>query len=428
MIMRILYDIFFIIFGIFYLPYLVVKGKLHKGFAEKFGFLPKHASDLDKPVWIHAVSVGEALVAVKLAEAIKKREANVSVIVSTTTRTGNDIVRKHLSSMPGIANLVFYYPLDISWIVERTIKTIDPALYVMIETEMWPNLLRTLKKRNVPVVLVNGRISDGSFANYKRFKFVISTIVKNIGYFCMQSEQDALRIEELGASVDKISVTGNMKFSERLPGRGNKVFKMAALGVDEKNKIIIAGSTHFPEEKTLISVFKKLKGLRQDLNLILAPRHIERTGEIEKLLGREGLSYTRLSSILKGQGLRAKGHDVLLVNTIGHLSDLYGVADIVFIGGSLVHKGGQNPIEAAKWGRTVIFGPDMSNFKEISRIFLDNKAAIQVKDAKDLNSVLKDLLSNREKNLNMSRNAMEVISNNADAIDRTMDVVMEYVR
>ena len=438
--MRIFYDIFFIIFSFLYIPYLLIKGKWHKGFFQKFGFLPKSLVDINKPVWIHAVSVGEAMVAVKLAEAIKNKYQNAPIVISTTTRTGNDVVKKHLNEKKGIVEYVFYYPFDLSMIISRIVKRIDPRLYIMVETELWPNLLRELKSREIPIVLVNGRISDDSFLNYKRVRPIISSILGYITCFCMQSDQDAERITRLGADKNRIFVMGNMKFSGQLPELKDVLFDKATLRFSENNMIIVAGSTHSPEEKELIEIFNALKKTYKELKLVLAPRHIERSDEIKRRIKAAGLNCAMFSRIIEGESsvleasfkrqanMGTESFDVLIVDTIGHLSDLYNIADVVFIGGSIVKKGGQNPIEAAKWGKTVIFGPYMSNFKEISRIFLDAKAAMQVEDVQHLKDVLAALLNNPELNKEISMNARKVISDNTGAVVKIVKEIEKYMR
>ena len=207
--MRILYNIAFILFGIIYFPYLVVKGKTHKNFMQKFAFLPKKITDLKKPVWIHGVSVGEAVLAVKLARAVKKKFPEKRIIASTTTETGMDIISRQGE---GIIDGVFYYPLDISVIVRRAVRLIDPQAYIMIETEIWPNLLGALSAAGARAILINGRISDRSFGKYELVKRFLKGVLVKVGAFCMQSEIDARRIMALGAPKDKVRVTGTMKF------------------------------------------------------------------------------------------------------------------------------------------------------------------------------------------------------------------------
>ena len=244
--MRLLYDVFFILFSIFYVPCLFLKGKLHRDFTQKFGVLPEEVKALEKPVWIHAVSVGEALVAVNLASGLKKDFPHIPVVVSTTTKTGNEMVRKNNS---GEIDACFYYPADIRPVVSRGVREIGPRLYVMVETELWPNLLEEMRSRGIPVILANGRISDNSFRNYRRIAPVTRNILGCIDRFCMQSGKDAEKIKELGASPGSVSVMGNMKFDETLSREApDEDFSMEQLGFSPVDRVIIAGSTHPPEE------------------------------------------------------------------------------------------------------------------------------------------------------------------------------------
>ncbi|MFH1552779.1 MAG: 3-deoxy-D-manno-octulosonic acid transferase [Candidatus Omnitrophota bacterium] len=421
--MRLLYDLFFLIFSLLYIPYLLVKGKVHRDFLQKFSFLPKDVTDLKRPVWIHAVSVGEAALAAKLSAGIKKRFPDVAVMVSTTTQTGNDMIRK---SAEGALDAIFYYPLDIRYVVSRVVRLLNPRLYVMIETELWPNLLEELNSREIPVILANGRISDNSFANYKRIRFIMRRILGCIDCFCMQSGKDAERIGELGAPLGSIFVTGNMKFDERTPLADAGGIGKEDLGFSPDDEVIVAGSTHFPEEGGIIDIYKRLRAKKDNLKLVLAPRHVERTDAIRIYIEKSDLKYLRFSDVLKGAP--DEKCDILLVDTIGHLKDLYSVATVVFVGGSLAKKGGQNPIEAARWEKTIVFGPHMFNFREVSDIFLESKAAAHVKDFHELEKVLGELLEDPEARKGMAENARKVIEANSGTIDKTVDKIAEYLK
>jgi len=418
--MRVLYDIVFLTFGVLCVPYLLIKRKAHRDFPQRLGFLPDSVVNIKRPVWIHAVSVGEAVLAVKLADKIKRDLPHIPVIVSTTTQTGNRVVR---SKGKGIVDAVFYSPLDLRAVTARVVRLIDPALYIMVETELWPNLLEELHTRGVPVALINGRISDGSFRNYRKIRFVMRRILDNIDIFCVQSGKDAERIKELGASDDRVHVTGNMKFDE-IPGAAlSSSYSKRDLGFGENDKVIVAGSTHFSEEQDLIEVYKGLKRRYGDIRLILAPRHVERADAIEVYITKGGMSYYRFSALLSGTGGITPGGDVVLVDTIGHLKDIYGTATLVFVGGSLVRKGGQNPIEGARLGKAVVFGPHMYNFREIAETFVEGEAAIMVKNKDQLASVFSELLEDDGKRERLASNAGKIVKENSGAIDRTMEKI-----
>ncbi|MGB2661103.1 MAG: 3-deoxy-D-manno-octulosonic acid transferase [Candidatus Omnitrophota bacterium] len=422
--MKFLYDLVFLAFSILYLPYLVVKGKLHRDFLQRFSFLPEEVVRVRKPVWIHAVSVGEAALAGKLALSIKKHFPEIPVVVSTTTKTGNEMIRRFLKSS---VDAVFYFPLDMSFIVSRDVKRVDPRLYVMVETELWPNLLEELHSKGVPVVLANGRLSDTSFRNYRKISFIMKRILRAIDSFCMQTEKDAERIKLLGAPPEKVHVTGNIKFDETVGLPGSAAFSRKDFGFGEDDKVLVAGSTHFPEEETIIGIYEELRSKWNDLKLVLAPRHVERVGDLKSRVEKSGIKYSRFSDILSGKATSLSGRDIVLVDTIGHLKDIYSIATLIFVGGSLAKKGGQNPIEGARWGKGVIFGPHMFNFREVANIFIEGGGAVSVKDSGQLKNVLKDLLEDTGKRENMSLNAKRIIESNSGAISKTLEKVEEYL-
>ncbi len=418
--MRFLYDLFFLAFGLLYVPYLLIKGKLHRDFPQRMGFLPDSVKNIRRPVWIHAVSVGEAVLAARLAAGIKKSSPHLKVIVSTTTQTGNSVIR---TRGRGMVDAVFYSPLDLRAVVSRIVGLIDPALYVMVETELWPNLLLELHSKGVPVVLANGRISDVSFRNYKKISLIMRHILDKVDLYCMQSERDAERIRALGAPGDRVRVAGNLKFDEVSASSGPRDYSKKDFGFNESDKVIVAGSTHFPEEQDLIDIYKGLKREHGSLKLILAPRHIERADAIGIYIEKSGMKYCRFSSVLPGTKHIPAGNEVALIDTVGHLKDIYRVADLIFVGGSLVRKGGQNPIEGALSGKAVVFGPHMFNFREITEIFLEGEAAVRVKDRGELAAVFSDLLENDEKRERLAFNAGRIIKENSGATERTLRVI-----
>ncbi|MBD3425764.1 MAG: hypothetical protein GF409_00875 [Candidatus Omnitrophica bacterium] len=423
--MKVLYDIFFIFFALFYLPVLLFKGRLHGEFLQKFGLLPEGLARLDRPVWIHAVSVGEAVIASKLARRIKARWPQVPVIVSTTTQTGNNMIRK---AGKGCVDGVFYYPLDLSFVVSRVVKALSPRLYVMVETELWPNLLKRLHSEGVPVALINGRISDSSYGNYRKIKFVTKRVLPCVDTFCVQTQRDAERLSDMGAERKRIHVTGNMKFDDEERLGQTRIISKEYLGFGPESEIIVAGSTHFPEEQKVIDIFRDLNGRDRSIKLILAPRHVERIDAIRIYTEKRGLAYRKLSDLLEPDaGAHTEGYDVLLVDLIGYLKDLYSLASVVFVGGSFAKHGGQNPIEPARWGKAVIYGPHMFNFREVSEIFLANQAAVQVEDEKELGQVLDRLLRSAEESSKLGRNALGVIKKNTGAVDRALEKIKKHI-
>ena len=417
--MRFFYDISFFLFAVFYVPVMAFKGKFHAGFSQKFGRVPPEVTKLEKPVWIHAVSVGEAVLAARLCEAIKNVLPNVPVVVSTTTRTGNEMVKKSSKKVDGI----FYYPIDLRGVVKKALDAIDPSVYVIVETELWPNMLEETFNRGIPVVLANGRISDKSFAGYKRLGFIIKKMLRCFSFVCVQTLRDAEKIKTLGCDSSKVRVTGNMKYDTTFSeARGVDVEKVSDVFLSGK-RAVVAGSTHCPEETGIIDEFVKLSKNITDVKLIIAPRHIERKDAIRIYVERAGLKCCFFSEVAGEVDQSMSRADVMIVDTIGHLKDLYSLATVVFIGGSLAQRGGQNPIEAAKWGKAVIFGPNMNNFREVARDFIENGAAIRVEDVSRLGEAMVEVLNNEVRRTDMEKGAHEVIEKNSGAVSRTVEVI-----
>lgn len=446
-----LYDIGFFIFSIFYLPVLIFKGKLHKDFAERFGIYSESKSQAlwaaRDSIWIQAVSVGEVTLCKSLVPELKKAFPLRPIVFSTITRTGNDLAKKLFHNDAAI----IYFPLDFSFITRKVIKLIRPKLYIMIETEIWPNVLKELSGEGVPSILINGRISDRSFWKYKLARPFLQKTLERIDLFCMQSDTDAERIKVLGSPAVKVMVTGNMKFDAEA-GSAVKPIEVikSSLGLSgQDEEFFVAGSTHGGEEEAVVSAYKELLRDFPRLKLLIAPRHVERSGEVENVVRRLGLESVRVSSVNGSPG-RSRliknrerdrqvtpacrqqepgqaGHrpSVYILDTIGHLNDAYALATLVFIGGSLVPHGGQNPLEPAAFEKPVVFGPYMFNFKAIVTALLKNKGALQVADAKELLDKAALLLKDKEAAALLGKNAKKTILENRGATARNLDIIKE---
>ncbi|MCX5680321.1 MAG: 3-deoxy-D-manno-octulosonic acid transferase [Candidatus Omnitrophica bacterium] len=415
-----LYDTAFLIFSLFYLPTLIFKGKMHADFGERFGHYAqdkrKALASLKGAIWIQAVSVGEVAACRGLVDRLKIVFPDRKVLLSTITKTGNDLARK----LFGNDAVIIYFPLDLSWIVKKAVSLVNPSLYIMIETEIWPNMIREVSLRGIPSAIVNGRISDRSFGKYKLAKPFLSKTMKRIGVFCMQSLQDAERIIGLGAPKERVRVTGNMKFDADVSvDIGRSEYIKRSMGMADSDTLLVAGSTHKGEEVIVLQVFKKLSAEFPRLKLLIAPRHIERTGEVEEAIKSFGLTSVRFSSICGTQDLK-RAPQIFILDSIGKLRDIYSISTIVFMGGSLVPHGGQNPIEPAALGKPVIFGPYMFNFREITAAFLDNGAAILVKESEELFDSIKMLLTAPERLSEMTRCAGLAITEKRGATQRNM--------
>lgn len=438
--MRIIYNLAFIIFGIFYLPYFLITGRYKYGISDRFGFLPEDIKAIcrnkRKIIWVHAVSVGEAKVAGILAPLLRKVFPSHTLLFSTVTHTGNKIARLTAAENEG----VFYLPLDISFITNRVVKLVNPEIFISTETELWPNLVHSLYASGARLILTNGRISNRSYPRYKKCKFFISRLLEKFSLILMQSSQDASRVIALGAPSAKVFVTGNLKFDIPLADSDAKRGELRKkLNLSENEILIVAGSTHGGEEDILVDCFSNLKKDYPGLRLLIAPRHIERVSEIEKLLTKAGFEAVKVSFIgiehpapqgcgagrAAGREQRAGGGEmVFILDTMGELKSIYSASDIVFVGKSLVKKGGQNPIEPASLGKPIIFGKYTSNFHDVVKIFLENDAAVEVEDKEELYSAIRFLLDNPEERKKLGANAREAISKNSGSSRRTIDLIL----
>ena len=409
--MFILYDLIFLVFTLVCLPVYLFKGKFHRGFLARLGVLPGNLS-LDRPIWVHAVSVGEAKSIGGLLEELRKIYPAKKFVISTVTPTGNKIAL----SLRKPGDLVTYLPLDFSFIVSRVINRINPELFIIAETEIWPNLIAYLYKKGVPVVTVNARISDASFRGYSSVKLLIRPILNKISLFCSQSEFDADRLMKLGVATAKIKVTGNMKFDQLLsPVQAAGYREKLGLGLDDR--LFIAGSTHQGEEEIILGVYKKLLNNFPNLKLLIAPRHPQRVAGLLKTVSGFGFKGLEISK-LEPQRLSEARNPVFILDTVGELANFYTAADVVFIGGSLIKKGGHNILEPASLGKPVIFGPHMFNFRDIAEMFLKNNAALMVKDEGDLLSAVTRLLKDNSLALQLRDNAASIIAKNKGATVR----------
>ncbi|PIQ89067.1 MAG: hypothetical protein COV72_05345 [Candidatus Omnitrophica bacterium CG11_big_fil_rev_8_21_14_0_20_42_13] len=414
--MPILYDIVFIFFSIFYLPVMLLKGKMHKGILKRF-YLKRDIDFGACPIWVHAVSVGEVKIAALIIRALRKKTGR-KIILSTITLSGNNLARKIL----GTEAEVIYAPVDISFIVNRFIKIIKPFLFIIIETELWPNMISALKKNNVPVVLLNGRISPPSFYGYNKVKFITRGILSKMSLFCMQTGQDSDKIIALGANPANVKVTGNMKFDAG--DYAHLEASRAVLNLHNNERLWIAASTHDNEEEIVLRVYKRLSVRFPDLRLFIAPRHIERVEAIEKIIESCGLEASRFSA----DNFKEMPRSVIILDTIGQLSSIYKFAYVVFVGGSLVKKGGQNIIEPAYFQKPIVFGRYMFNFTHIASLYLKNNAAIEVADEGGLEEALCKILYDADYAKNIGIRAKRLISENQGATERNLNLISQLMR
>ena len=423
-----LYDIILLLGMVVLIPwYLVrgcIRGKMRQGLRERLGFISfseREKIEGRRVIWIHAVSVGETRAAIPLIRGLRRTYPDAALVLSNVTETGREIAE----SIPEI-DLRIYFPVDFSLTVARALDTIKPALVLIVETELWPQFVRKCKQRAIPVMLVNGRISDRSFPRYKRVGALVRPVLRQMSSFCMQSRQDASRIEILGAEPEHIHVSGNVKFDQgEMSCFSTDVNELRSrYALHAQARIWVAGSTHQGEDEIIIRIYHKLLQSFPDLILILVPRHPHRCRLIGELLTQEGLEW-RLRSAAIGSPLQPAG--VLLVDTLGEMLDLYALAEVVFVGGSLVPVGGHNILEASMVKKPVLFGPHMQNFKEIAQYIIRAQGFGEVANETQLEQLLAHLLQNPDAAHTAGLNGSAILQQHAGATAQTLAVARELL-
>lgn len=434
MIMFIIYDLIFLVVALVYLPVYLFKQKFHRGFFLRLGQLPKNLG-LDRPIWIHAVSVGEVMAISGLVEELRKTYPPKTLVISTVTATGNKIAR----NISKEDDFVFYLPLDLSFIVKNVINKINPSIFIITETELWPNLITYLHRKNIPLIVVNGRISDNSFKGYRCIRFLIRPILNKINLFCVQTQTDMHRLTSLGVQEFKIRLTGNMKFDtiDYTDFKSDYTDYKIKLGLGLKGKLFVAASTHPGEEKVILMVYKRLLSEFPHLRLLIAPRHPERTPAVEKLVSKcdfQPIRISEFSRIPQGPAKAGGGWmgwspasptPIFILDTVGRLLSFYAIADIVFVGGSLVKIGGHNILEPASLGKPIMFGPYMFNFRDIADLFLENQAGILVHNKEELEINIRGLLNNPDKITQLAQCARKLVLQNQGATRRNIEFIKE---
>jgi 3-deoxy-D-manno-octulosonic-acid transferase len=429
--MRGIYNILFAVFFVLSSPYyfwrMYRRGNWMRGFAQRLGRYDsklKQALTNRQTIWMHAVSVGEVNICTHLIKALEPRIPNVKIVVSTTTTTGMEQLKRRL---PNHISLI-YYPIDYRKFVTRALTTIRPAAVVLVEAEIWPNFLWRARDMAIPVFLVNARLSDRSYPRYKRYGFIFRRLFASFSGVGAQNEADAERLRGLGCRPDRVRVVGSLKFdaakleqTRLLDVQG--LFRQ--LGVPAGAPVLLAGSTHSGEEAIMAEVWLRLRARFPDLFLVLVPRHFERSREVGKELSTRGVRFVYRNEITAATQHAAGEVQCLLVNTTGELKHFYEHATVIFVGKSLTAVGGQNPIEPGAQAKAMVFGPNMQNFAEIARSFLERDGAVQVKDAAELDNAIGDLLANPARREALGQNALGVVRENLGAIDRTADMIVE---
>jgi 3-deoxy-D-manno-octulosonic-acid transferase len=401
-------------------PWLVYKsvttGKHRRGLWRKFRGDAYLRRDDAPCAWFHGVSVGEVHLLQQVVRGFHQRRPSWACVISTSTDTGFDEARKRFPDLP-----VFYWPLDFSWAVRRALRRVNPSLILLGEGELWPNFLSAAKKRGVPVVLVNGRLSPRSLSNYRRLSMVGRRILSPIDLILAQNEDYAAAYRALGAEPTRVRVTGSVKYDGVQSDRRNPATQKLArlLKVHQDDLVWIAGSTQEPEEEYVLSIFRKLRQQYSKLRLFLVPRQKERFDEVAALLHRQDEPFVR-RSLLTAAAINHR--TVVLVDTIGELGALWGLADVAYVGGSLDgRRGGQNMIEPAAYGAAVVFGPHVWNFRETASRLVTARAAFQVANAAELEAVVRRLLGDAAERERLGAAARDFVRLQQGATERTLD-------
>ncbi len=427
-----LYNLLFPLLFLLYIPYYIVhlcrRGGLTADYWQRFGIfsgeIKARLKGLKEPVWIHSVSVGETVAAITFIHAWQKRWPSQDIVLSCSTSTAHAMAEKKLPS-----NVVLIYcPIDFWWAVRHALNLIRPRALVIFEVEIWPNLILQAAKRGAKVFLVNGRMSDSSSRGYAKWSFVFRPIFQAFQALCVQTQEDASRIARVLGDDAKIHVCGTMKF-DQVPDVDNadKTAVLDACFGSGPRTVLTAGSTHPGEEELVCDAYLTLKKEFTDLRLVLVPRHCERAAEVENLLKERNLSW-RLLKAPEGSPASAAPVDVLLVNTTGELMNFYGASDIAYVGKSLAGQtGGHNIIEPAIFGKAIIHGSHMENFREVATLFRKHNATVEVPDEASFQSALRRLLEAKEERESMGQRAREVVDRCRGAIDRTFDRIGPFI-
>jgi len=431
---RWLYNILFIIFFALSAPYYFARlwrrGNWRKGFAQRFGEYDKNVQQSltnRHVVWVHAVSVGEMNVCVALVNALHERFPNAKILVSTTTTTGMAELQKRLPAHCG----KIYYPIDRHKFVSLAFGALQPTAIILVEGEIWPNFIWRAQDKRLPMFLINGRLSDRSYARYKRFGFLFRGLFRGFTGVGAQTEEFAGQFVEVGCRPQAVRVLGNLKFdTASLTTRPalDVPDLLARLGVPTDALILVGGSTHAGEEEILADQFLRLRQRFPKLFLVLVPRHFERTRLVGGQLAKRGLKLFYRSEIGAETRLAPGLVDCLLVDTTGELMNFYQCATVAFVGKSLSAQGGQNPIEPAALGKPTVFGPNMGNFRDVVRIFLARRGAIQVRDAAELERTFEALLADPARRERLGVTAQQIVRENQGAVARTVEMMVEPLR
>jgi 3-deoxy-D-manno-octulosonic-acid transferase len=403
----------------YWLLQMATKGKYREGLSERLGWVPRRLREGDtrRTIWVHAVSVGEVLVAGRLVKELSASAPQYRVLLSTTTRTGQRLARERTSP-----SHTFYFPLDFSWIVRRYLRALDPVLLVLVETEFWPNLLTECRRAAIPVAVVNGRVSDRSLPRYLRLRSFWARILASVSIVLAQSEEDVKRLKAIGAPAGRVSFGGNLKFdvSSAEPSAITTMLRDNLSG-----RVLVCGSTLEGEEEILLDAFQQLRKAIPDCVMILAPRHPERFGRVAQLLRSRNEQSVRRSNWMK-RPVKIKAGTVVLLDSIGELASVYAVASVAFVGGSLIPAGGHNPLEPAQFAIPVVMGTHYANFRAIIDTLV-NAEAVKLATNETLVPILEMLLSDHDAASALGVRALEVFHHQSGATARATTALLRLL-
>ncbi|MEK6760211.1 MAG: 3-deoxy-D-manno-octulosonic acid transferase [Deltaproteobacteria bacterium] len=423
---HIIYDIVLHLSIIVLIPFFIVKmitaRKYREGIIERFGFIGREKLARLKSgplVWVHAVSVGESKAVIPVLKLLKKRRPDVKILFSTVTTTGNRAIQKDAGSL---IDALIYFPLDLSWVVRRVLDATNPALFVVVEKELWPNLLKALRVRGVPAIVVNGTISDRSFRRFKQFGIFFRDIFASIELFCGRTTDDTRKAIEAGVIPSRACSFGNLKFDldPEAPSEERLADLKRVLGIAQTDMVIVAGSTHAGEEVQVIKAFKALRAGRPGLRLIIAPRHPERFSEVETIIKSAGLVPSRRTA--------PTGGDVILLDTIGELMTFYAISTLAFVGGSLVENvGGHNLLEPAFFSKPVVYGAHLTTYLSMAELLEKAGGGFRVDSEEGLTKILKTLLHDEPLAAKAGAAAKKAVEANRGAAEKTVEAVVGFL-
>ncbi len=369
-------------------------------------------------IWLHAVSVGEVLLLQPIIKQLKEHYPHWEVWLSVTTATGREVAEKTYPELN-----IIWFPFDFTWAVHRALNQVQPQLILLAELELWPNFISIAKAKGIPVAVVNGRISERSFKGYNRMRWLVAKLLNKIDRFAVQQEEYAKRLKQLGMPAERIVVTGSVKFDGvTVDPQDAAVQKLRTLfGITSNLLVWVVGSTQSPEEAWALDIYQEAKKQFPHLMLILVPRHQERFNEVADLITKSGTPFLRRSA------LSTEHSALILVDTLGELKAVWGLADVGFVGGSFNDRGGQNMIEPAAYGVVVTFGPNTVNFKQIVTALLHHQAAIEVKTKEEWQAVTLRLLSDQTERQALGQRAKEFVLRQQGATERTIHLLKPYL-